>query len=310
MSFPVMKLVNLATERVLPPEPGTEPIVIKLTMSAAFNAWRFIIAALLYWLLTLSRQRGYSSSEARGGAMVGAFFGLGLLIQLTGLYFTLPSISGFLTSLVVVFSPLAQALIFKQPVRGSTWAAVALAVAGMVVLSQPWAPQPPSAAAPMPFFGELLTIFASVLFTGQVLALDHYGKTSDPARLTLAMFAATALVNLVAAAAIGGGSAFRPEVLGALFGDPSFVGLLLFIAIFSSVGALHLMNKYQPLLTPAIASVIYCLEPVFATAASVAVGTETLAAATLGGGTIILVAVLIVARAPVQQQPPSHQDTK
>jgi drug/metabolite transporter (DMT)-like permease len=56
------------------------------------------------------------------------------------------------------------------------------------------------------------------------------------------------------------------------------------------------MNKYQPLVSPATASVVYCLEPLFGTLFSVAFRTEQLSQITLLGGSIILIAVIIVAR--------------
>ena len=42
------------------------------------------------------------------------------------------------------------------------------------------------------------------------------------------------------------------------------------LVTFSSVLALHMMNTFQPRVSPAIASVVYCTEPLFGTLASLA----------------------------------------
>jgi drug/metabolite transporter (DMT)-like permease len=64
----------------------------------------------------------------------------------------------------------------------------------------------------------------------------------------------------------------------------------------SSVLALHLMNTYQPRVSPAVASVVYCTEPLFGTLFSLAFATEHLTRLTAAGGVVVIVSVLAVAR--------------
>ena len=77
------------------------------------------------------------------------------------------------------------------------------------------------------------------------------------------------------------------------------------LIVVSSVGALHLMNQFQPLISPAVASVVYCTEPLFATMFSVAFRTEKLAGMTIAGGLVVLGSVLIVAFAGRNSEPDS-----
>ena len=95
----------------------------------AFNALRFGSAALLYFLLTFSQQHGFSRSDLLGGITTGASFTLGVLLQLVGLRYTTPSVSAFLTSLAVVFTPLAQAFVLHRRVGPRVWLSIALAAA-------------------------------------------------------------------------------------------------------------------------------------------------------------------------------------
>lgn len=301
MSFPAMQIGCAELEKAVGGA-GEMPMATKLAIRATFNGWRFCLAFAIYYVLTFRRQRGFAPRERWGGMAVGAFYGLGLFLQLLGLRYILPSVSGFLTSLAVIFVPLAQSLLFGRPVSRRTWLAVALAIVGILLLSRP---DPHSRIAstlalapPVPHLGEILTVFSSVLFTGQILALDRYGQGSDAARLTLMLFITTAVVNGAGGAALGAGSIYRAEVFHAIAHSGRFWAAMAGLVLFSSILTIDLMNRFQPLVAPATASVVYCLEPVFATLFSLLLGTERLAVLTAGGGAAVLLAVTLVAVAP------------
>jgi len=276
-----------------------------LAIRATFNGWRFGLAALSYLLLTHSRQGRYSTSDYIGGLAVGLSFGLGIFLQILGLRYTLPSISGFLTSLAVIFAPLAQSLLFRRSVGVRTWFAVLIAVVGILILSQP-NPQAASTHTvilqpPLPHLGEILTILGSLLFTAQVLSLDHFGQTANSIHLTTLMLFVCAAVNLLGGLSIAGRQLYHFSILRLLFTTPAFIAQLAILIAFSSVVALHLMNRFQPLVSAATASVIYCAEPVFVVLFSVALGSERFTTTTALGGALTLLAVLIVTLA----SPPS-----
>lgn len=266
----------------------------------AFNALRFGVAGLVYLLLTLPHQRQFSRADLLGGASVGVFFTLGLFLQLVGLRYTTPSVSAFLTALAVVFAPLAQACILKRKVSGTMWLSVILATGGTALLSWPGADSLGANSfvekPPIPLLGEILTVLASGMFTLQILALDRYGQSANPVRLTLIMFGVCGLLSALMACVWGGASLFSPAVLCALGGNVSFAWMFISLVLLCSLAAMHLMNKYQPLIAPAAATVIYCLEPVFATAYSGLLGAESITLLTLAGGGIILLAVLLIAK--------------
>ena len=268
---------------------------------SAFNALRFGVAALVYLLLTLPQQRHFSRADLLGGTSVGVFFTLGVFLQLVGLRYTTPSVSAFLTALAVVFAPLAQAGILKRKVSGTMWLSVILATGGTALLSWPGADSMGANSfvekPPIPLLGEMLTVIASGMFTLQILALDRYGQSANPVRLTSVMFGVCAILSALISCAWGGASLFSPAVLQTLASDVSFAWMFIALVLLCSLAAMHLMNKYQPLIAPAAATVIYCLEPVFATAYSGLMGAESITALTLAGGGIILIAVLLIAKA-------------
>jgi hypothetical protein len=108
-----------------------------LGVRALLNALRFLIAGLLYTLLTYKHQRAFARSEALGGIALGMVFGGGMLSQVLGLAWARPSVSWFLTALAVVFAPLAQSWILRRPVSGIVWVAVVVALGGALSLLQP-----------------------------------------------------------------------------------------------------------------------------------------------------------------------------
>jgi len=307
VSFPAMQYAVHRLEAAVSSHAEPGAMAGTVAISATFNAWRFGAAALLYGLITFPAQRGHGRHEIAGGLWIGALFAGGMLLQVHGLRYTLPSVSGFLTALAVVFAPAAQALLLRRRVGGETWAAVAIAVGGMAMLS---AADSASAGAlaqrpPVHALGEMLTVAGAVLFTGQILAVDHFGRRGNTMRLTLVMFMCTALLSLLTGLSAGGQALYRAPVLAALAADGPFIGAMLVLVVFSSVLALHLMNAYQPRVAPATATVVYCLEPVMATAFSAALGAERLLWSTAAGGAVILAAVMIVAHAAMR--PPRRQ---
>ncbi len=269
-----------------------------LASRALLNGIRFLLAGIIYALVTLKGQRGFSRAELLGGTTVGLLFGAGMLLQVLGLAWARPSVSGFLTSLTVVFAPLAQAWILRRPVGGTVWAAAGLALAGVTLLA--W-PNPAAAHGgltvqpPLPLLGEALTVIGAVVFTAQILTIDHYGQTSDPRRITSIMLLTCALVSMAVAGGLTQGRWLRCETLMGLVMDRTIWWSLGSLVVFSSVIAIPLMNTYQPRVTPATASVVYCSEPLFALLFSMLLGTERLTALTLAGGAAVLAAVMLVA---------------
>lgn len=277
------------------PEAST---VESLGSRALLNGLRFLIAGLIYTLATWKSQRQFARTETAGGLAVGLLFGAGMLLQVLGLAWARPSVSGFLTSMAVVFAPMAQACILRRPVGGYVWGAVGVALAGVTLLA--W-PNPDAAQGgltthpPFPLLGEILTVLGAMVFTAQILAVDHYGQSADPRRLTSVMLFACAGLSLAVAAGVSAGQVLRPETLLALATDRVVWWSLGSLILFSSVLAIPLMNTYQPRVSPATASVVYCSEPLFALLFSVLLGTERLTLLTLAGGAAVLAAVLAVA---------------
>jgi len=300
-SFPAMQIAAATLEKTLQ-KTATQVsgAVGELAARSIFNFWRFALASGALFLFTFLRQRHFSRADVVGGLVIGITFCLGILLQLIGLRYTLPSTSSFLTALSVIFAPFEKKLLFNRPLGKRTLIAVMVALAGMFILSQPnpfaTAAQTIAQTPPFPHLGEILTIVGALLFTAQILSLDYFGQRADATRLTLIMLLTTCVLSLIIGLFLGGGQIHRAAVFTSLLHDQKFLACFAGLALVSSMLSQFLMNRYQPLIAPATASVVYCLEPVFGTLFSVAFGTERLSAITIVGGWVIIIAVLIVAR--------------
>lgn len=299
-SFPAMQIAAAAINRALAGDAAAAHVG-ELAIRGTFNGWRFGIAGLLCLALNARHFHRMTLHELLGGIVVGAFFGGGMLLQVYGLKYTLPSVSSFLTALPI-YAPLGQALILKRPVGRLVWTAVAVAVFGIVILStgnaDPEARGVLVQRPPVPDLGELLTILGTILFAAQILCVDRFGQDADPSRLTTIMLLTSGALNLLIALPAGGSVMYWGQILSTLCHDRQFIVYFSGLVLVSSVLALQLMNTWQPRIAPATATVVYCLEPVFGTIFSVFFGTESLTASTVLGGAIILSAVLLIARGP------------
>ena len=95
-------------------------------------------------------------------------------------------------------------------------------------------------------------------------------------------------MSLAVAAGLSGGRLLHPGVLTAIAMDRAVWWSLGSLVLFSSVLAIPLMNAYQPRVSPATASVVYCSEPLFALLFSVLLGNERLTALTIAGGAAVV----------------------
>ncbi len=318
-SFPVMKTLNFEIDEHFS-RPGFE---VSTWLRFASAAWmltlRFGLAFVLFAIVFRSTMRMVRRRHVIAGAMIGAVFFVGMMFQISGLATIPASRSGFLTSLVVIFTPLAQALIQRRPPRLMVIVGAIVALAGVSILtglievregSVGFADDALSRWMP----GDTLTTIAAMVFAGQIMMVDSLGKRYESVAFTPSMFAMTALLALITLVVI---FPLVPETFAAepdtgitvwwtLTCQPRFFGLLAALSVFASLLAFAWMNKYQPVISAGEAAVVYTLEPVFASAwamvlpgilsslSSIAYVNETLNPTLLLGGGLIMIANALV----------------
>lgn len=251
-SFPLMKGLLLAQHQLVPH--GSEWFLVAQTVVV-----RFGLAGLVMLAICGRDVRRLTRLDVKLGVGLGFFAGVGTLLQMAGLGHTLASTSAFLTQLYALLIPVTLAVWHRRLPSPLVWVSCVLVVAGMGTLcGVNW-------LAFRLGWGEWITLLSSVLFMGQILWLDRPEFATAEKRLaTLVMFATMSLGFLPVALV----TASHPGDLIAVNASWSVAGLIAFLVIVCGVAAFVLMNTWQPRIHPTHAGLVYCAEPVFASAYS------------------------------------------
>ncbi|MCP5519314.1 MAG: DMT family transporter [Verrucomicrobiales bacterium] len=290
VSFPVMKALAAHQSRLIP---GPD----SWFFAALGVGFRFGLAALCMVVLTGRDLRGLTRGEVSQGLGLGLFGSLGMVFQMDGLAHTSASTSAFLTQGYVLLLPLWQAVVQRRPPGGRVWAGCLAVIAGVAILSGiRWNRMTLGR-------GEIETLVASVLFTGQILWLERPAYAgNDTRRFSFVMFAVMALCALPFA---GFAAPSIQAVRQAYSSVPALVFLGVLVVV-CTLGGYLLMNRWQREVGATEAGLVYCCEPVFASLlalvlpvwlgrfAAIDYPNESVTPRLLAGGGLILLANLLV----------------
>ncbi len=240
---------------------------------AALVGWRFAISAAC--LLPAALRRPDPGAHLRQGVLLGAILLVLYLTQTLGLVYTSAANSGFITGLFVLFVPLFLLVFLRRPPTGAQWAATALALAGLFLLT--------GGAGGMNR-GDALTLLSAMAYAGHLLATDAYVKgEADAVLLAFHQFWSCALGAFALAAA-------RGAPLGAS-GARTWAAVV-FLALVPNLSAFFIQLKAQRSVPPLKVSLIFSLEPMFAALCAWTLGGEPFTARKAAGGALILAAML------------------
>ncbi|MDD3212940.1 MAG: DMT family transporter [Eubacteriales bacterium] len=272
----------------------------------AFNATRLLVAALallpaIRFLDRLEQKRALKSGEAAavphtlkhmtpaqrrtlliGGLCCGVALFLGSGLQQLGIRDTSAGKAGFVTALYIVLVPLSG-LFFKRPVRRNVWFAVGLCVVGLFLLC---VTDTFAVGA-----GDIELLLCAAAYTAHILIIDHFSPKTDGVRMScLQFFVASSLCAVVM-----------------LFTEhPTFQSLLrcwvpLLYAGFLSGGLGYTLQIVAQRDTdPTVASLLMCLESVFAVLAQWAILGELLTTRELLGCGLMLCGI-VLAQLPMRR---------
>ncbi|HET7350320.1 MAG TPA: DMT family transporter [Marmoricola sp.] len=248
-----------------------------------FLAVRFTVASVAM-LVVAPRAIGRLSPEKRRHAIVlGLLYGGAQILQTAGLATTAASISGFITGLYVVCTPLFAAVLLHTRIGRMTWVAVALAIAGLGVLTL----GDVSAGFDVGY-GEALTLVAALVYALHIVGLGAWSTASDALGMSVLQIIVIAVTCSVAAAP---GGIVLPS------GTADWLSVL-YMALFAGAAALLGQTWAQAHLPPTRTAIIMSMEPVFAAFFAVLLGGEDPTARMLLGGALVFSAMLIVELVP------------
>ena len=133
-----------------------------------FLAVRFTIAAALLVLIAPRALARLSAESRRHAVVLGALYGLAQILQTAGLAHTAASVSGFITGMYVVATPLFAAVLLRSRITPMTWLAVLLATAGLGVLTLDGLALG---------YGEAITLVAAMLYALHIVGLGAWSTT-------------------------------------------------------------------------------------------------------------------------------------
>ncbi len=244
-----------------------------------FLAVRFAIATVALFLLFPRALSRLTRESRRHAVALGLVYGLAQILQTAGLAHTPASVSGFITGLYVVCTPLLAAPLLKQRIGWLTWGAVALAVIGLAVLTL---------SGLSLGYGEAITLVAAVLYALHIVGLGAWSTPEQAMGLSIMQLGVIALVCFVATAPDG-------IVLPQGWGDWASV---LYMAVFAAAFAMAGQTWAQAHLPPTRSAIIMSMEPVFAASFAVMLGGEDPTLRMILGGGLVLAAMLLVEVAP------------
>ena len=240
-----------------------------------FLAWRFLVASLVMIVLRPTCLRKVTRLELLRGFGLGTVLGLGYITQTYGLRYTPASISGFITGMFVVLTPVMSWILLRRKTNRNTWMVVALATVGLALLSlKGWSVG----------IGESLTLGCAVFFAIHIVFLGEWSSHYDPYAFSFLQIGTVAMISLVAATP--GGIAMPP--------DPGVWEVIGITGVLATAVAFLVQTWTQSLVSATRAAVIMTMEPVFAGLFAVVIGANQLTLRTLGGAACILAAMLII----------------
>ena len=240
-----------------------------------FLSFRFLIATLILIAIRPRVLRQISRALLKKGSIAGIFLACGYIFQTLGLSLTTPAITGFITGLYVVITPIFAIFFLHSKIKAIGWSAIALATIGLLVLSFNGVEFSWGAAA---------VFMSAVFFAAHIIALGAWSKEFDTYALTTVQLGTCALLTTVAAI---------PDGITAPVGSNGWQ-VVLFTALFATVLAFLVQTWAQSIITSTTVAVLLTTEVFFAALFSIVSGTEPLTSRVLIGGTLVTAGMYLI----------------
>lgn len=262
---------------------GSTFVVVKDAVSRMpvmdFLAWRFAIAALAMAALRPRAIVNLTPQARKHGVLLGLALAAGYVAQTFGLQRTPATISGFITGLFVVMTPLCAGVLLRQRVPRASWIGVALATGGLALLSLHGL----SIGT-----GEAITLLCALSFALHIVGLGRWSTATDAYGLAVVQLGTVAIVSLISSAP----DTLRPPP------DAGVWGAVLLTAIAATALGFLGQTWAQAHLDPTRAAVVMTMEPVFAGVFGVTAGGDALTVRVVAGAVLVLAAMLAVEAGP------------
>lgn len=241
----------------------------------SFLFYRFAMAAIVLLIIHPQILRKLNWDNVKTGGITGIFLGAGFILQTYGLTMTGAAITGFITGLYVVATPLFEQFFGGRKLGRRIWVSIGIATAGLALLS---------VRGFAVGIGEMLVLLSALCYTGQIIGLSKWSKGRDLWTMAWIQIAVVALMTGIASFAEGIETPPDNEVWA----------VIIFTAIVSTVSAFIIQTWSQSIIESTKAAVIMTMEVVFSAIFAVTIGGEILSLRTLIGGTLVVISMYVI----------------
>lgn len=236
---------------------------------------RFTLAVVVMVLIRPQVIKKFNKDLLLRGFMAGIFLGFGYIFQTLGLERTGAAITGFITGLYVVLTPLLASFVLKEQISRFVWLCIFIATIGLALLSV----QGFSVG-----FGEMLVLMSAIFFAAHIIALSKWSPGRDVYAMTVVQLTICALMAGIASIPEG----YSPPP------DTGVWAVVVFTAVFATAVAFIIQTWSQAHISATKVAVILTMEVVFAALFAVIFGGEVLTLQVLLGGSLVLLAMYLI----------------
>ena len=236
---------------------------------------RFTLAVIVMILIRPQTIKLFNKDLLQRGGLAGIFLGLGYIAQTLGLERTGAAITGFITGLYVVLTPLIASILLKEKITKFTWFCIAVATFGLGLLS---------IRGFSVGIGEMFVLASAVLFAAHIIALSKWSSGRDVYAMTVIQLTMCAILAGLASAVEG----------YSLPPDRGVWSVVIFTAVFATAVAFIVQTWSQAHMSATKVAVILTMEVVFAALFAILLGGERLTLQTAIGGILVVVAMYLI----------------
>ena len=236
---------------------------------------RFTLAVIVMILIRPQTIKLFNKDLLQRGGLAGIFLGLGYIAQTLGLERTGAAITGFITGLYVVLTPLIASIVLKEKITKFTWLCIAVATFGLGLLS---------IRGFSVGIGEMFVLASAVLFAAHIIALSKWSLGRDVYAMTVIQLTMCAILAGLASAVEG----------YSLPPDRGVWSVVIFTAVFATAVAFIVQTWSQAHISATKVAVILTMEVVFAALFAILLGGERLTLQTAIGGILVVVAMYLI----------------
>jgi drug/metabolite transporter (DMT)-like permease len=241
----------------------------------SFLFTRFAVAVIAMLTLQPRVVKKFNREILIKGFIAGIFLGSGYIFQTLGLKIAGAAITGFVTGLYVVATPLIAWIVLRHRINLYTWGCVALATVGLGLLSlHGWSVG----------YGEFLVLISAIAFGAHIVTLGHWSNGLDSYAMTIIQLATCALMT----GAISFSQGYSAPV------NTSGWLVVFYTAVMCTAIAFVVQTWSQAHMSPTKVAVILTMEVVFAAIFAVIFGGETLTLQALLGGVLVVIAMFAI----------------